>query len=426
MLWMTVCILLQCVNTQTYENATNLRAMLLKGYQKDVRPVNNQSHVVNVNISLDLYGMPEVDGVRGIITLTAATQSFWFDERMTWNPADYGGITKIPIVMTDVWTPSITLGTPIEFTSMGNLKSHVTYYANGLAFFYPGNVLDSSCTFNMRYWPFDKQVCDVGFYPMDYTLDQVSFSTPSPGVSISSFKPNAEWTLEGTDHHIDANTIFSVVYFRLRIKRQSLFYVFTVILPIFGITSLTCLIFVLPSESGERVSYAITIMLSLSVFMMVVSDEIPKSAEPLSLMCCYIFAAILVSVVGTVLAIINLEIHHRSENVPKRILYIKLLRFTRCRRDNTIHNNLEQTVETVNVKGNRVTKVSSGTFLTNTNMDKINSTAIEAGDSEHGHETWKDVSRAIDSLLFYSLIILTYIPSIIFLIYMVAASDYQA
>ncbi|XP_053402645.1 acetylcholine receptor subunit alpha-like 2 [Mercenaria mercenaria] len=385
--------------------------------------MNNQSDILHVNVTLDLYGIPEVDDVKGVITITVATQCVWIDERMTWDPSEYGGISKIQILISEIWTPSISLGTPVEFATMGTSNNHVIFFANGLAVFYPGNVLKSSCGFNMKFWPFDKQVCEVGFFPLDYGIDQVLFSIPL-GVRTTSYTPNTEWTLEKTEHYVANGIGFSMAYFRFKLKRQSLFYVLTIILPINGIAGLTCLVFLLPSESGERVSYAITIMLSLAVFLTVVSAEMPKSSEPISLMCCYILVGICVSVIGTVLAILNLAIYHRKENIPKRQLYISLVLFTRCKR----HSNKVQDVpeETNDLKVTKYTNVSKQLFV-NT-KSKTNVLSVKSATPVHAHQddiTWHDVSCAIDKLLFYAMILLTYIPSIGFLIYLGAASDYQ-
>ena len=44
---------------------------------------------------------------------------------------------------------------------------------------------------------------------------------------------------------------------------------------------LNTMVFVLPTESGERVGYAITCLLSLSVYMTFASEGLPDSSKPL-------------------------------------------------------------------------------------------------------------------------------------------------
>lgn len=411
------------VYSQTYEDATTLRSTLLSGYHKDIRPLNNQSHTLQVNISMFLYGMPEVDGVKSVIRITVATQALWIDERMSWNPAEYGGISKLAILMKEVWTPSISLGTPVEFAVMGLSQSHVTYYSNGLAVFFPGAVLESSCRFNMKFWPFDKQTCQIGFFPLDYLSSDVTFLVPPNGLITQFYSPNAEWTLEDTSYGSGEYTGFSMAYFTLKFKRQSLFYVLTIILPINGIIGLTSLVFLLPSESGERVSYVITIMLSLAVFLTVVSEEIPKSSEPVSLMCCYILAGIVVSIVGTIAAILNLAVYHRNEDNPKQHWHMALIRLIRCKRNTKVQSIQEE----INEPSTKHTKISEQ-FPVKRNTSKINFVTVKSSESERQKEeifTWKEVSHAIDKLLFYTIVIVAYIPSVFFLVYLGTASDYQ-
>jgi nicotinic acetylcholine receptor len=42
---------------------------------------------------------------------------------------------------------------------------------------------------------------------------------------------------------------------------------------------LTCLTFYLPTESGEKVSLGLTVLLSFSVFMLLIAEEMPATSE---------------------------------------------------------------------------------------------------------------------------------------------------
>lgn len=385
----------------------------------------NQSHIMYINVSLVLYGIPEVDDVKGVITLVAATACTWYDERMLWNPSDYGGISKILILMDEVWTPSISLGTPVEFATLGSSRSHVTFFSNGLAYFYPGDVLKSSCTFNMKFWPFDKQVCSTAFFPLDYLLDQVVFNTPNALVNTDFLMPNSEWTLEGTESYIDNSYGFSLARFQLKLKRQSMFYVLTLILPLAGIGALAGLIFILPSESGERMSYAVTITLALAVFLTVVTTEMPKTSEPISLLCVFIFYGVMVSVFGTVVAVLSLAIYHRDEKIQKRAMYVTLVRLSMCKKPNKVD---EYDSHTGDENKDRIDDNRNETRKNNYHMNTAsmeNNISVKTQESEvKENVTWQHVSKAIDKLTILFLIIFGYIPSIIFMIYIASAAEY--
>ncbi len=58
-------------------------------------------------------------------------------------------------------------------------------------------------------------------------------------------------------------------------------------------TMASVLVFILPVESGEKVSLSITIMLSYSVLLLVVSDVTPRSGTGQPLLGGYYYHAIL-------------------------------------------------------------------------------------------------------------------------------------
>lgn len=72
---------------------------------------------------------------------------------------------------------------------------------------------------------------------------------------------------------------FPDVTFTVEMKRKPKFYVLTIIFPCTLVLALAALGFILPADSGEKVSLEVTVLLSLSVFLLLVSDKLPASAE---------------------------------------------------------------------------------------------------------------------------------------------------
>ncbi len=50
-------------------------------------------------------------------------------------------------------------------------------------------------------------------------------------------------------------------------------------LPCLMLSLLDLLVFCLPPESGEKVSLGITVLLSFSVFLLVIADNVPQTSE---------------------------------------------------------------------------------------------------------------------------------------------------
>lgn len=67
------------------------------------------------------------------------------------------------------------------------------------------------------------------------------------------------------------------VTFNLTMRRKTLFYTVNLIIPCVGISFLTILVFYLPSDSGEKVTLAISILVSLTVFFLLLAEIIPVS-----------------------------------------------------------------------------------------------------------------------------------------------------
>ena len=66
------------------------------------------------------------------------------------------------------------------------------------------------------------------------------------------------------------------------------------------------MVFVLPADSGERVGYAITCLLSLSVYMTYASDNLPRSSRTLPIITVVLISYIIISAfisVGTVIGL---------------------------------------------------------------------------------------------------------------------------
>ena len=84
-------------------------------------------------------------------------------------------------------------------------------------------------------------------------------------------------------HHFHAQTypdgVYSDVNFHITIERRSLFYTLNLILPVFLITFLAVMTFILPSQSGERMGVSLTLMLTVTVFMLLIAEMIPESSK---------------------------------------------------------------------------------------------------------------------------------------------------
>ena len=69
------------------------------------------------------------------------------------------------------------------------------------------------------------------------------------------------------------------VTFYIKLQRRSFFYVVNLIFPCILLSVMSLLVFMLPPDSGEKVSLGITVLLALSVFLLLVSEIMPSTSE---------------------------------------------------------------------------------------------------------------------------------------------------
>ena len=105
----------------------------------------------------------------------------------------------------------------------------------------------------------------------------------------SNYIPNTEWAL--VKLHVKRNVRFYSccaepypdITYTVQMRRKPLFYVFNMIMPCFIITLISLLGFYIPSNSGEKVSMGITTLLSMTVFLMLVAENMPPTSDVLPL-----------------------------------------------------------------------------------------------------------------------------------------------
>ena len=142
-----------CTNgeCQSIENAKSLHADLLDGYNKLVRPVWNQSDTIDVYFYFSLVAIQDFDEVKEHFSVTGAFFLYWLDQNMNWIPENYGNITSVLMSYKDVWVPEIILTNPSQkLESYGKEWQLIRYTYNGIATWYPADLMKSTCSLDLQ------------------------------------------------------------------------------------------------------------------------------------------------------------------------------------------------------------------------------------------------------------------------------------
>ncbi|XP_071096175.1 neuronal acetylcholine receptor subunit beta-4-like [Haliotis cracherodii] len=234
-----------------------------------------------VNISMLLMSISNLNAAEQIFTFSAGFRMTWLDPNLAWNKTDYDNITEVTVSEKFVWIPTIAIPNGIDSATLASEQSP-KISSNGIASLQFIESLKTSCQIDITRYPFDQQRCSILFTPVN-TFDLGVDSTGSIITGLPSFFiENSEWELIdilAKNVDVQMKQISSLVSFEFFLKRKSMFYIVNIIFPMALLSLLNACVFLLPADSGEKMSYLISIFVSYAVFMNFVNDSIPKSGD---------------------------------------------------------------------------------------------------------------------------------------------------
>ncbi|XP_070540326.1 neuronal acetylcholine receptor subunit alpha-10-like [Ptychodera flava] len=330
-----VCFLMSDVLCSIYHY--RLLDELLKDYSYLVRPVKDPTTVTNVHLEFFLAQVIEMDEKKQTLKINAWLTLRWVDEYLQWNSTAHGGVYNLKIPSEQIWMPDVVLYDNADDHYYNFMKGKIAVvYNDGEIMWASPVILHSHCQIDVTYFPFDKQECRLKFGPWQHEGTEVNVTG---GGDQSVFTSDGEWDMTGVttknnvEFYPDAPGIpYTDVTFYIHLKRRSLYYVFNLIMPCGLISGVTLLTFLLPPESGEKISLAITVLLSLTVFLLLVAETMPP-ASVVPVIGQYYAGTMVTVTLSLAMSVAVLKIHYKSpEGNPmptwlKRIIHGRVGRF---------------------------------------------------------------------------------------------------
>ena len=118
---------------------------------------------------------------------------------------------------------------------------------------------------------------------------------------------------------------FIDITYTIHVKRRVLFYMMNLIIPCIVLAVLTVFSFYLPPESGERMGLVITILLGLTVFMMVFTENVPRTSEVTPLIGKYTVTVLVQVTVALIITCSILRVYHRDPERKMPAWFRKLI-----------------------------------------------------------------------------------------------------
>ncbi|CAJ0963491.1 unnamed protein product, partial [Mesorhabditis belari] len=301
---------------------------LLDKYDKKAKPVWDNNSPINVSFSMDLYQILELNEPQQFILLNAWIIERWYDEFLFWEPEDYGNITEIRLPHDSIWLPDTTLYNSLVMKDddtrrllNAKLTTDRKRKASLIELLYP-TIYKFSCLLNLRFFPFDNQVCTMLFSSWTYDQKGIDYFPYSERIGTSNYLENEGWYIMSTKivrkevKYSCCPNKYTLLELTLHLRRKPLFYLVNLIIPTSIITLIALVgFFTTSSASGtreEKVSLGITTLLSMSILMLMVSDQMPTTSTFIPLIGWFILMMIMVISLGTIASTVIIAVQKRG------------------------------------------------------------------------------------------------------------------
>ncbi|KAJ8319468.1 hypothetical protein KUTeg_004559 [Tegillarca granosa] len=292
-------------------------------YSKIVFPRTSQSDAIEVKMDYSLLAITDFDEVAGTIEMAGILTITWTDQLVisAYNPATHGTITNYLIPQDNVWKPGIAVFNTVKsVTSMGDssYKIRITV-ADGTMEWKPAIVTKTGCIVDAAFFPFDTQTCEVQFTPWGYKSTEVYLSYNQSTIATENYDESAEWTLKSTSASTEVINGISYLKYELTLVRKPVYFLLNMVLPVLVLSLLNTVVFLLPAASGERIGFTLTAFLTFAVFLSLVSENLPRTSSPLSLLCYFLMCMVLVSAGTAIITVFTLRIYFKDDEelIPK-------------------------------------------------------------------------------------------------------------
>ncbi|MBW2424738.1 MAG: hypothetical protein JRG86_10840 [Deltaproteobacteria bacterium] len=242
-----------------------------------------------VEIGFFVTELREIDAVQGSFHFRGSVHVMWCDPRRAFDPAEAGVQERLfggPAADAEFerhWNPR---GFPVNRIGGFEIMDRVIRIRHDGAVRQDMNIsVDLSTAFDLRRFPFDRQTLALEVESATWDRDQVRFV---PNADLTGFAEGfdmPEWRLLGVESRIEevpvlrSNVPFARNVVEIRIARESGFYLWKGLLPLFIIVMLSRSVFWMSDESfagGSPISA--TGVLTIVAYQFVLAEGLPRVA----------------------------------------------------------------------------------------------------------------------------------------------------
>ncbi|CAK9293207.1 unnamed protein product [Gordionus sp. m RMFG-2023] len=274
---------------------------LFQDYEPLERPVERENDTLYVILGITLQQIIDVDEKNQILISNVWLDLEWNDVNLKWNESEYGNIKDIRVAASKVWRPDILMYNSADERFDGTFQTNAVLKSDGTINYIPPGIFKSTCKIDIKWFPFDYQKCPLKFGSWTYNGFKIDLKLKNSSADVSTYMQNGEWDMLGIPATKNIKTYdccpepYVDITYEVVIRRRTLYYGFA-----------------LPPDSGEKLTLGVTILLSLTVFLLLVAETMPATSDSVPLIGIYFSCIMVMCSASVLMTVVVLNFHNRS------------------------------------------------------------------------------------------------------------------
>ncbi|XP_019631527.1 PREDICTED: uncharacterized protein LOC109475358 [Branchiostoma belcheri] len=303
-----------------------LQEDLLDIFSASLPPAN-----VIINFTGSVVQLVDLDEKKEQLTASVFIDFTWQDSRLSWDPKYYDDVTSLSVHGNDIWTPTLTLKRNADPVYKGLQKDvPVRVSSDGLVEWSVETLTTTVCDADPFFFPADTMECKICFSATTAIAQTIECQVEMPAADIgitqcnsySTATPEGEWYRKDKIFAKDNREACLAVH----LSRIPLFHIATTVGPCIILVVLMNITFIMPLDRGDRIAFGVTILLSMVVSLVFVTDVLPvKGALPLFATLIILWMGLMGLFLFFTLAIIVIHDRQGSLSPRTKIIFLRYI-----------------------------------------------------------------------------------------------------
>lgn len=242
---------------------------------------------VTVDVGFFISAITSIDPVANTFQVEGYLHTVWCDSRLAFDPAARGVREEIFLEgkaqekLGEIWSPDLTFAN--QEGSRESEDQQLILLADGTVQYQEKLDVLLEAHFDLERFPFDEQVLEIEIESFAWDAEYLTLHKEDERIGFSDGFELPEWRIESVETSLESvkeirdRAPFSELVMKVHVSRQSGYYIWKVLIPLFFLVAISWAVFWLPIEVvADRMALSMTGVLTIVAYQFVISGGLPK------------------------------------------------------------------------------------------------------------------------------------------------------